>query len=267
MANSNSYQVRFGPQLTDGVKQLIIFTCAVFFINLILQYFNIRFIDPIFALNPNMVNHFFLHQVFTYGFLHADFMHLLFNMLNLFFFGSELESLWGKKNFFILYFASIVLGGFLTWMVHNFGLNQGIVVGASGGVFGVMVCYALLWPNRELLFMLIFPIKMKLLIPILILLGFFYGGDRVAHFAHLGGILAGVGFFFAKTKYKINFNFNFSISRFLQKRKMMKYQEEMYKRQHVKESVDLLLEKISKKGMNSLTKKEKEFLKEASSKY
>jgi flagellar motor component MotA len=128
-----------------------------------------------------------------------------------------------------------------------------------------MVLSACLWPTRELLFLGIFPVKIKILMPILIILGMFYGGDNVAHFAHLGGIITGASFFFLKVKKK--WDFHFSISRYLQKRRMLKWQEEMYKKQHVKESVDEILDKISKKGMKSLTKKEKEFLKDASKYY
>lgn len=266
MGNSYNYEMRLGPSLTPTVKQLIIINCVVFLIQMLSQFsLSAKILEGIFALDSNMVNHFYVFQLISYGFLHGDLMHILFNMLNLWFFGCEIESLWGRKNFLILYFFSIFLGGFLTWIAHNLGFKQGIVLGASGGVLGVMGAYALLWPNREVLFMGIFPVKIKYVILILMLLLMFYGGPHVAHVAHFGGLIGGALVFVAKNKYK--FDFNFSISRYIQKQKMKRYQEEMYRRQNVKETVDELLDKISKKGMKSLSRKEKQFLKDASSKY
>lgn len=262
---ANNYEIRFGPNLTPGVKQLIIVNTVIFIFQLVFNLFDFKRLVSYFELNPNMVNHFYFYQLFSYGFLHANPFHILFNMLYLWFFGSEIEELWGKNTLYFVHFTSIIMGGILTCLVHNLGWYQGRVVGASGGVFGLMVLYAFLWPNRELLFLGIFPVKIKILMPILIILGMFYGGDNVAHFAHLGGIITGASFFFLKVKKK--WDFHFSISRYLQKRRMLKWQEEMYKKQHVKESVDEILDKISKKGMKSLTKKEKEFLKDASKYY
>jgi membrane associated rhomboid family serine protease len=266
MGNSRNYEMRLGPTWTPAVKFLIISNSVIFILQTITHLFlNAKILEGIFALNSNMVNHFYVFQLISYSFLHGDFFHILFNMLNLWFFGCEIEELWGKKNFFILYFLSVFMGGFLTWVVHNLGSSQGVVLGASGGVFGVMVTFALLWPNREALFMGIFPVKMKYIILILMIMSIFYGGAHIAHMAHIGGIIGGIAFFFAKTKYK--FDFNFSISRYLQKQKMKRYQEEMYRRQNAKETVDEILDKISRKGMKSLSRKEKQFLKDASTKY
>ena len=266
MGNSRNYEMRLGPPWTPTIKFLIISNAVVFLLQTTTHLFlNAKILEGMFALNPNMVNHFYIFQLISYGFLHGDFFHIFFNMLNLWFFGGEIESLWGQKRFLILYFVSIFMGGFLTWIVHNLGFNQGVVLGASGGVFGVMTTFALLWPNREALFMGIFPIKMKFIVPISMALLMFAGGGNIAHMAHLGGILGGVGFFFAVAKYKLNFSF--SLSRYLQKQKMKRYQEEMYRRQNAKETVDELLDKISKKGMSSLSRKEKQFLKDASTKY
>ncbi|MBK8395762.1 MAG: rhomboid family intramembrane serine protease [Leptospiraceae bacterium] len=266
MGNSRNYEIRLGPDWTPTVKILIISNVVVFILQTATYLLlNAKILEGIFALNPNMVNHFYVFQLVSYGFLHGNFWHIFFNMLNLWFFGAEIENLWGQKRFLILYFLSVFGGGFLTWVIHNLGFNQGIVLGASGGVFGVMTAFALLWPNREALIWGIFPIKMKYIVPLSMMLLMFAGGGNIAHMAHIGGILGGVGFFFAVVKYK--YNFNFSLSRYLQKRKMLQYQEEMYRRQNVKESVDELLDKISKKGMSSLSRKEKQFLKDASTKY
>jgi hypothetical protein len=269
MGNSRNYEMRLGPTWTPAVKFLTHQQhCSSFFIAKA-QY------RP-FLQCKNLGRYICTESKYGQPFLHlsVNFLQFFARRLSGIFsltcsiFGSldvKLKSLWGKKNFYILYFLSAFMGGFVTWLVHNLGINQHSVVGASGGVLGVMVVFALLWPNREVLFWGIFPIKMKFLIPLLMVMMMFNGDTHIAHMAHLGGLIGGVIFFFAKTKYK--YDFNFSISRYLQKQKMKRYQEEMYRRQNAKETVDELLDKISKKGMKSLSRKEKQFLKDASTKY
>ena len=95
----------------------------------------------------------------------------------------------------------------------------------------------------------------------------FSGGGRIAHLAHIGGAIGGFLFVRYFDFFRNLWNWNFSISRTIQRRKMRKYQEEMDMRVNAKIRVDELLDKISKEGMNSLTRKEKKFLNEASSKY
>ncbi len=264
MGNTYS-RISFGPQITIGIKQIIIFTSIIFVIQTILEINKIGFLKYYFSLSLIKIKEFNFYQFVSYGFLHADFFHILFNMLNLWMFGSEIERLWAKKDIFYLYFLSIVFGGVFFIFSNLLQFTNAYVIGASGGVFGVMTCYTFLWPNREFLFFGVIPIKAKYLLPLILFLGIVLDAGKTSHAAHFGGIFAGFLFFQLKTKFR--FDFNFSISRYFQKRKMLRYQEEMYKKQHVKETVDELLEKISKKGMSSLTKKEKEFLKEASDKY
>lgn len=266
MANSYS-RISFGPQITHGVKQIIIFTSIIFIIQTILQMNQIGFLEYYFSLSLNRLKEYFIYQFLTYGFLHADFMHIFFNLFNFWIFGSEIENLWSKKDIYLIYFFSVFLGGVFFIGANFLKLSGGYLIGASGGVFGIMSCYAFLWPNRDLLMFGIIPIKTKYLIPLILFLGIVMDNSRVSHSSHLGGVFAGFLFFQLKYKFRFKFDFNFSISRYFQKRKMLRYQEEMYKKQHIKETVDELLEKISKKGMSSLTKKEKDFLKEASDKY
>ncbi|MCB1159029.1 MAG: rhomboid family intramembrane serine protease [Leptospiraceae bacterium] len=274
MGNYN-YQVRFGPSITPAVKALIIINSAIFVIHFIAAgIFNFKFLrsgDPLMeylALNPRELNPLFYYKLLTYAFLHGGIMHLLLNMFSLWMFGSELEIKYGSKNFVGAYLLSCLLGGILSLIVYNLNGSYYYVLGASGGIFGVLLMYALNWPDREVLFMMLFPIKIKYLIGIYMLIIMFSQageGGNIAHMAHLGGAIGGALFFFADRNYKINFNF--SLSRYRQKRKMMKYQEEMYERQNAKERVDELLDKISKHGMKSLTRKERQFLKEASNEY
>lgn len=133
----------------------------------------------------------------TYMFLHGGFMHILFNMLALFFFGPRLEARLGGANFLGLYFVSGVVGALLSLV---FPTNPYIpTVGASGAVFGVLLAYARYWPRHTVLIWGILPVEARWLVigfTVLSLASGFRGvatgaGDGVAHFAHLGGFLGG----------------------------------------------------------------------------
>ncbi|GBF49822.1 rhomboid family protein [Leptospira ryugenii] len=156
----------------------------------------------------------------------------------------------------------------MTLIAAYLGFPQGIVLGASGATFGLLCAYAIIWPNREVLFMLVFPLKTKFFVLILMLMIVFSQGGQIAHMAHLGGIL---GAFFLMKVYRSwqsqSKQPTWSLSRYLQKRRFQRYQEEMNKRENAKKHVDELLEKISQHGMNSLSRAEKKFLNEASQKY
>jgi len=266
--NSYGYQVRFGPPATPTVKAIIAANIGVFIIQSINHLFQNKILEYTFALTPQLVNEFYIWQLITYSFLHADFFHILFNMLTLWMFGGELEILWGSKRFFSFYLFSCLMGGILTYLVDTFtGFKQGTVLGASGGIYGLLAAYAIIWPNREVLFMMIFPIKIKYMVLFLMLMIAFSQGQNIAHMAHLGGVIGGLIYLYFIKKSNTAFSFKFSFKDYLHKRKMKRLQEELDKRVNVKEKVDELLEKISQKGMKSLTRKEKQFLNEASSKY
>jgi rhomboid family protein len=139
-------------------------------------------------------------QVFTYAFLHGSPLHLLLNMYALWLFGTRLESLWGGRRF-IVYYLTCVLGAAVTQLVvSEITLLQGgaayPVLGASGGVFGLLLAFGLRFPETELL--LLFPpipIKAKWFVlgygAIELFAGVTGTAEGVAHFAHLGGMLAG----------------------------------------------------------------------------
>lgn len=138
---------------------------------------------------------FFPWQVVTYGFLHAGITHLLVNMLAIYMFGGDLERLWGAKRYLQLYFASLITAA-LTQLGFQYvsGLEAAPTVGASGGVFGLLLGFAMYFPKRTIV-PLIPPIPM----PAPVFVGLYgalelYLGvtgtqSGVAHFAHLGGML------------------------------------------------------------------------------
>ena len=136
-------------------------------------------------------------QVVTYSFLHGGLWHLFFNMFALYMFGSDIERLFGSRFFLAYYFVS-VLAAAVTHLVVNtwMGADPAPTVGASGGVYGVLLAYGLYFPNRQLM-LLIPPVPMRartlvILYAVLeLVLGVTGTAAGVAHFAHLGGMLGG----------------------------------------------------------------------------
>jgi len=139
-------------------------------------------------------------QLLTYGFLHGDLAHLLFNMLALVMFGSQLEYTWGPRRFLAYYLVCVVGAGLcqlavVSWGMAGGGLPYG-TLGASGGVFGLLLAYGMLFPHQRVM-LLIPPIPMKARTLVIVfgvislLMGITGTQSGVAHFAHLGGMLFG----------------------------------------------------------------------------
>lgn len=135
---------------------------------------------------------FYPWQVVTYIFLHANLMHIFFNMFALWLFGQGVENLWGTKRFVWFFFITGV-GAAVTQMVIGGG---GPVIGASGAVFGILLAFGMMFPDRYIV--LLFPpipIKAKYFVIIYGAIEFISGvggfSVGIAHFAHLGGMLFG----------------------------------------------------------------------------
>jgi membrane associated rhomboid family serine protease len=120
----------------------------------------------------------------TYMFLHGGFMHIIFNMLGLYFFGPRVEQRIGSERFFALYMISGITGGLL-----SFYTPMAQIVGASGAVFGVLLAYARFWPRDQILIWGIIPVEVRWLVLIYTVVSLLGLGGGVAHFAHLGGFL------------------------------------------------------------------------------
>ncbi|MGD2046359.1 MAG: rhomboid family intramembrane serine protease [Gemmatimonadota bacterium] len=128
----------------------------------------------------------------TYMFLHAGTTHLLFNMLVLFFFGPRLEARLGGKGFLLLYFASGLGGAAFSFVLAR----QAAVVGASAAIYGVMVGFARYWPRMRIYIWFVLPVEAWMLVLLALFASLYFGfnpatGSRTAHFAHLGGLVAG----------------------------------------------------------------------------
>lgn len=202
------------------INALFFLATAILFRDISLPGFEEFGLKGVFGLWPVMHPNFRPYQVFTHMFTHADVMHILFNMLGLWIFGRVLESVWGAKKF-LLFYLLCGIGSAIAHMTMTYFESRPILealeyaqatgqteyinlilsrpmyaVGASGAVMGVMVGFAYLFPNTEL--MLLFPpipIKAKWLILILIAFDLFGGlgktSDGIAHWAHLGGAAMG----------------------------------------------------------------------------
>lgn len=160
-----------------------------------LQFFIGDLLATILALWP--IGHgFWPWQLGTYSFLHGGIGHLFFNMLGLWMFGSDLEQLWGPKRFIRFYAASVLAAALVQLLIATLTGADGYTVGASGGLFGLLLAFGMTYPNRTI--MPLFPpipMKAKFFVAIYggleLLLGVTGTQSGVAHFAHLGGMLGG----------------------------------------------------------------------------
>lgn len=136
------------------------------------------------------------YQLITHMFMHGSIMHILLNMYGLWLFGSKLESLWGTQRFLAFYFICGIGAFLMHWMVGYLGYTElSPIIGASGAVSGLLVAYGYLFRNSQFMIIPIpVPIKAKYLVLILAAFDLVFGiigNDGIAHFAHLGGMVAG----------------------------------------------------------------------------
>jgi membrane associated rhomboid family serine protease len=255
----NKRQVQFGfinMQLTSAIKRLLIANGVVYALQMIFgSQFNL-----IFALHPALVfKKFFIWQFGTYMFLHDGFFHIFFNMLMLWMFGSDVERSWGSKEFLKYYFICGISAGLLQLL-----LKPAWVVGASGAVYGVLIAFVLLHPDRQLMFFPFFiSLKAKywamIFAGISILMGV-WEKDQVAHFAHLGGMAVG----FVYTKFGQRLFSNSFVSRKKSEIKQWKGAKKQEQILRLRKEVDAILDKINEVGYENLSDRDLQILQEAS---
>jgi membrane associated rhomboid family serine protease len=161
---------------------------------------------PYLGLVPTLVLHqFWAWQVATYMFLHGGIFHIVFNMLALWMFGAELERIWGTRYFLKFYFVTGIGAGILTVLFSTLPFDfaqqvqQSIVIGASGAIYGLLLAYALYFPDRPIYMYFVFPIPAKIFVAIMGAIAFFSSlseSGGVANATHLGGLL--VAYLFLK---------------------------------------------------------------------
>ena len=293
------YHFGLGEGLTPAVKYLLLFNVGWFF--LLLPFGEPLAENPlveIFALTPSSVIHnFFVWQLVTYMFLHGGIMHILMNMLVLWMIGCELERFWGTKEFLRFYFICGIGAGIIQMAVVLFltAIDRVTlraldipVLGASGAIYGLLMAFGVLFPNRIITLLLFFilpiQIKVKYLVTIAGLIVLYSslsyakapGGD-VAHFAHLGGMLVGFLYLknakrgqggdlgFGEKMSKVDFG---SLGKWFRQRKTKRKQMQVVRRRQqevqLRERVDIILDKINEVGYENLTEEEKQILKKAS---
>ncbi|MEX0836907.1 MAG: rhomboid family intramembrane serine protease [Gemmatimonadota bacterium] len=263
-----------GFTLTPMVKRLLVANVVVFFLTLLIGR---EFVFEWFAFQPTRI---VLRPwgPFTYMFLHGDLMHLAVNMLVLFFFGPPLEAQWGEREF-LKFFVICGLGG----VALSYLFLPAWVVGASAAVYGVMLAFAMNWPNIPIYIWGIFPVQAKYLVGFLFvvsLLSAVQGSSGgVAHFAHLGGLAA--AFFYLKADWRPKQQIDRLRKAAGGSRRMAivprDEDDEPTPRQRARratkedvrlyDQVDAVLDKISAEGMGALTPEERELLDEVSKRH
>ncbi len=274
------------------IKMLLITNTAVFALYYFLGSFTmdevpLRLVfDYYLGLMP-LGHGFYPWQLLTYQFMHANFMHLLFNMVfGLWMFGMEVENTWGAKKFLIFYLMCGVVAGISQLILAPIiepAQTLGPTVGASGAVFGVLIAFGMMFPDRYIFLYFLLPIKAKYFVMILIALGVLSvgGTDNVANLAHLGGALAGYLYMLYDLKgFKLRARVRSMPGLFTPKEKQESpaYRDvvdakvfdireaKQDDRGDLQKRIDEILDKISQSGYQSLTEEEKKILFEASKK-
>jgi rhomboid family protein len=188
----------FGPgPVSTALKGIIIANVVMFFATTF-----VRALVPVLGLVPALVvRNLWVWQLATYMFLHAGLLHILFNMLALWMFGTELERMWGTRYFLKYYFVSGIGAGVLTVLFsllpYGFAqqLHQSIVIGASGAVYALLLAYALYFPDRPIYMYFVFPIPARVFVLIIGAIAFYSSmsetGGGIANATHLSGLLVG----------------------------------------------------------------------------
>jgi membrane associated rhomboid family serine protease len=299
---NNSYRPFGGFSVFPPViKNLLIINVAVFFVQMIANNLMLGgkplwyVLNMWFALNPLSEGYNFqIWQLITYQFMHGGFSHILFNMFALWMFGMEIENYWGPKKFLIYYLlCGVVAGLFQLFLTPLLGSSPAVTIGASGAVYGVLIAFGLMFPDRYIFLYFLVPVKAKYLIGFLIVLEFMLvdsAQTNVAHLAHLGGALAGFLFILFdknidvplkrilnissghRSESKFQNPFSGLSDKF--KRRSSNIEDANYYDINQKKDneeisqaeIDAILDKISQSGYQNLTEREKKILFEASKK-
>ncbi len=268
--------VRIGGPITPVVKNLLIINAVVFLFQQFAAMLAPGMIENLFGLNhQGLVYDFRFWQIATYMFLHGGWLHILFNLLGLWMFAGDLETLWGSRLFLRYYlFCGIGAGIFIAAMnyfvVVKYGPNPfapyaPTTLGASGAIYGILLAYGLTWPNREVLLYFLIPVKMKYLVIVFGVIEFFGTltsvkgmGGNISHIGHLGGLVSGLVFILVRSRSGQGRTGAKPASaspwaKLMKKRRLRKKQKEINERIEAKRIIDTLLEKIARDGMSALS--------------
>jgi len=252
----------FGRGVSSAIKILVVANVAVFFLENLLgieQLFN-RYL----GLVPfYVINDYYIWQLFTYMFLHGGLWHLLINMVVLWMFGSEIERYWGRKEFLGYYFITGIGSAILT---TAFSYNSTVpIVGASGAIYGVLLAYGMMFPNRVIYLYFLIPVKVKYFV-------LFIGGvafissitdksGSISHLTHLTGML--IGYIYMKSNVRIS-DLSRTFGELKIKREVKKAERVSRSYDNMRQEIDSILDRINEVGYENLTDDEKHKLEEAS---
>lgn len=253
------------PSLTPIVKYLLIANVVVFLVQIILRnpekYFPFMGAMESYFSATTMLKYsqYQIWRLFTFQFLHstADPFHLLFNMIGLYFLGTVLERFWGSKRFLVFYLICGAVGGLLYVIAGSVGImSEGALVGASGGVLGLLVACAILFPQMKVI-MLLFPISIRtaaiLLTAVFVLIILTGGINAGGNLCHLGGMATAFIWIMGKPY----------LFKWRMKHQQGAYQRKIEQNRQLQFEVDRILAKVHEQGVQSLTQKEKQILQNA----
>ena len=249
--------IAFKPQnFTDAIKILISVNALLFLFRYIAKsQFDLA---QIFGLTSNNVWP-MIWQPFTYMFIHGDFFHVFMNMFVLWMFGSEMESIWGRRAFLKYYFITGIGSG-LIWLLFNTNGNA-VLIGASGAIYGILLAYGLMFPNRKVLIYFLFPVKVKYFVFILGLIAFIsslgFSGSNISHLTHLSGMV--IGFMYLKSTWTTQ-RLRLLMNSYLASLKYKKSIKKEKRIANIQANVDQLLDKVSDVGFDALSEEEKDKL-------
>jgi membrane associated rhomboid family serine protease len=247
--------------LTPTVKKLMIACGAVFLLQLLMPFrYELGFLS-FFGLGVEGIARGWFWQFATYAFLHGNFLHVFLNMIGLFFLGPELERYLGSRNFFTMFMFSAVIGG-IGWLALTWPY-EGICIGASGGVFGLIGAFAGLFPHRQLTLLVFFvlPVTMPawLLAVLFGVMQLAYlltpSESDIAHAAHLAGGVA--GYLFTRVMFRRGGMQTASFSRTFTSTPPSQPSAP------TRAEIDAILDKISRDGLHALTPRERDLLQKA----
>lgn len=224
----------------------------------------------LFALRILIVNHFdivtilglssqsiwpLVWQPVTYMFVHGGFWHVAINMFVLWMFGSELEMVWGRKEFLRYYFVTGIGSG-LIWLLFNIGNPYSILIGASGAIYGVLVAYGLMFPNRIIYLYFLFPIKVKWFVIVIGVIAFFSSmnnASNISHITHLSGMIIGYLYLSSQQRWK---KLRFGFRKLFVEFKTAQRDKTHLKKRTQDSEIDQILDKISDVGYKNLSEDE-----------
>ncbi len=197
-------------RLTPVVKRLLIACFAMFLVQQTTdQFFGGNVTESLGLVPAAFIFEFRFWQIFTYPFLHADVTHLLLNLLVLAFIGGELEAAWGRGRFLRYYFTCSTVACVFYLVLQMWGWKgtglQTPMIGASGAIYGLLTAYGLIFGERVMLFMMLFPMKAKHFVLVLggveLMTSLFSGRSGLSSAAHLGGMIAGFAVLFGRASW------------------------------------------------------------------